>query len=195
MCRVEEKLKQMVEVLLRAQQKNYDIANMVKKLRAMLQSAEENDHMLKKQGTFLSQLAAKTVPKGLHCFSMQLTVEYHLFPHDVRELPNQQRLEDPSLYHYALLSDNILAAAVVVNSAILNAKVCSQQLSSPGWQCVCANFLLLNNELKVLNTCYLHGLWLWESMHSLVRNSYWLFMCSILAMPWKLQYFVLTLSL
>ncbi|CAM6022124.1 unnamed protein product [Sphagnum balticum] len=119
---VEEKLKLMSEVLLRAQQKNYDIANMVKKLRAMLQSAEENAHMLKKQGTFLSQLAAKTVPKGLHCFSMQLTVEYHLFPHDLREFPNQQRLEDPSLYHYALFSDNILAAAVVVNSAILNAK-------------------------------------------------------------------------
>ncbi|CAK9228692.1 unnamed protein product [Sphagnum troendelagicum] len=119
---VEEKLKLMAEVLLRAQQKNYDIANMVKKLRAMLQSAEENAHMLKKQGTFLSQLAAKTVPKGLHCFSMRLTVEYHLFPHDLREFPNQQRLEDPSLYHYALFSDNILAAAVVVNSAILNAK-------------------------------------------------------------------------
>ncbi len=153
MCRVEEKLKLMAEVLLRAQQKNYDIANMVKKLRAMLQSAEENAHMLKKQGTFLSQLAAKTVPKGLHCFSMRLTVEYHLFPHDLREFPNQQRLEDPSLYHYALFSDNILAAAVVVNSAILNAKVCSQQLSSPGWQCVCANYLVLNNELKVLNTC------------------------------------------
>ncbi len=102
-------MKLMAEVLAQAQENNYDTTIMVKKLRAMLQSAEENARMLKKQSTFLSQLAAKTIPKGLHCFSMRLTVEYHMLP----------------LYHYALFSDNILAASVVVNSAVSNAKVCS----------------------------------------------------------------------
>jgi len=125
MCRAEEKMKLMAEVLAQAQENNYDTTIMVKKLRAMLQSAEENARMLKKQSTFLSQLAAKTIPKGLHCFSMRLTVEYHMLPLDQRDFPHQERLEDPSLYHYALFSDNILAASVVVNSAVSNAKVCS----------------------------------------------------------------------
>ncbi|CAK9861613.1 unnamed protein product [Sphagnum jensenii] len=118
----EEKMKLMAEVLAQAQENNYDTTIMVKKLRAMLQSAEENARMLKKQSTFLSQLAAKTIPKGLHCFSMRLTVEYHMLPLDQRDFPHQERLEDPSLYHYALFSDNILAASVVVNSAVSNAK-------------------------------------------------------------------------
>jgi alpha-1,4-galacturonosyltransferase len=122
MCRAEEKMKLMAEVLAQAQENNYDTTIMVKKLRAMLQSAEENARMLKKQSTFLSQLAAKTIPKGLHCFSMRLTVEYHMLPLDQRDFPHQERLEDPSLYHYALFSDNILAASVVVNSAVSNAK-------------------------------------------------------------------------
>jgi alpha-1,4-galacturonosyltransferase len=119
----------MAEVLVQAQEKNYDTATMVKKLRAMLQSAEENARMLKKQSTFLSQLAAKTIPKGLHCFSMSLTVEYHMLPLNQRDFPHQEKLEDPSLYHYALFSDNILATGVVVNSAISNAKVCSHGTS------------------------------------------------------------------
>ncbi|CAM6037884.1 unnamed protein product [Sphagnum compactum] len=118
----EEKMKLMAEVLAQAQENNYDTTIMVKKLRAMLQSAEENARMLKKQSTFLSQLAAKTIPKGLHCFSMRLTVEYHMLPLDQRDFPHQERLEDPNLYHYALFSDNILAASVVVNSAVSNAK-------------------------------------------------------------------------
>jgi alpha-1,4-galacturonosyltransferase len=111
-CRAEEKVKLMAEVLVQAQEKNYDTATMVKK-----------------QSTFLSQLAAKTIPKGLHCFSMSLTVEYHMLPLNQRDFPHQERLEDPSLYHYALFSDNILATGVVVNSAISNAKVCSHGTS------------------------------------------------------------------
>ncbi|MBO8590035.1 hypothetical protein INN88_15690, partial [Staphylococcus aureus] len=31
-------------------------------------------------------------------------------------------LEDPSLYHYAIFSDNVVAASVVVNSAVKNSK-------------------------------------------------------------------------
>ena len=40
-----------------------------------------------------------------------------------REFPGRSKLEDNSLYHYALFSDNVLAAAVVVNSTVHNAKV------------------------------------------------------------------------
>jgi len=116
-------MKIMSELLAEAREKHYDNSIMVKKLRAMLQSTEDNARMLKKQSTFLSQLAAKTVPKGLHCFSMRLTVEYHMLSTEEQKFEHEERLEDPNLYHYALFSDNILAAAVVVNSTVYNAKV------------------------------------------------------------------------
>lgn len=122
-CSADEKMKLMGELLLQVRDKEYEKGIVVKKLRAMLQAAEDNARTLKKQGTFLSQLAAKTVPKGLHCFSMRLTVEYHALPLENREFRHRDRLEDPDLYHYALFSDNILAAAVVVNSTIIHAKV------------------------------------------------------------------------
>ncbi|KAG0558358.1 hypothetical protein KC19_10G022400 [Ceratodon purpureus] len=124
----EDKMKIMSELLAEAREKHYDNSIMVKKLRAMLQSTEDNARMLKKQSTFLSQLAAKTVPKGLHCFSMRLTVEYYMLSSAEQRFENEGRLEDPSLYHYALFSDNILAAAVVVNSTVHNAKDSSKHV-------------------------------------------------------------------
>lgn len=117
-----EKIKAMGHVLSKAREQFYDCATVTKKLRAMLQSADEQVRTLKKQSTFLSQLAAKTVPKGLHCVSMRLTIDYYLLPLEKREFPKKDKLEDPTLYHYALFSDNVLAASVVVNSTIMNAK-------------------------------------------------------------------------
>ncbi|XP_057820154.1 polygalacturonate 4-alpha-galacturonosyltransferase isoform X1 [Cryptomeria japonica] len=117
-----EKIKGMGQVLSRAREKLYDCATVTKKLRAMLQSAEQQVRTLKKQSTFLSQLAAKTIPKGVNCLSMRLTIDYYLLPLEERDFPNQDKLEDPNLYHYALFSDNVLAVSVVVNSTILNAK-------------------------------------------------------------------------
>lgn len=117
-----EKIKAMGHVLSKAREQFYDCATVTKKLRAMLQSADEQVRTLKKQSTFLSQLAAKTVPKGLHCLSMRLTIDYYLLPLEKREFPKKDKLEDPTLYHYALFSDNVLAASVVVNSTIMNAK-------------------------------------------------------------------------
>jgi alpha-1,4-galacturonosyltransferase len=50
-------------------------------------------------------------------------MEYHTrFPDD-KEFVDQKKLEDPRLYHYSIFSDNVLAAGVVVNSTIFNAKV------------------------------------------------------------------------
>lgn len=89
----------------------------------MLQSADEQVRSLKKQSTFLSQLAAKTIPNGINCLSMRLTIDYYLLPLEKRNFPRRENLENPDLYHYALFSDNVLAASVVVNSTIMNAKV------------------------------------------------------------------------
>lgn len=113
----------MGQVLSKARGQLYDSKLVTGKLRAMLQTADEQVRNLKKQSTFLSQLAAKTIPSGIHCLSMRLTIDYYLLPPEKRKFPRSENLENPSLYHYALFSDNVLAASVVVNSAVTNAKV------------------------------------------------------------------------
>ncbi|KAH8939828.1 hypothetical protein BDL97_15G057100 [Sphagnum fallax] len=118
----QEKMKAMGQLLERARQQHYDLSAVMKKLRAMLQSAEDQARTLQKHSNFLNQLAAKTVPKGLHCLSMRLMMEYHTHFPDDKEFVDQKKLEDPRLYHYSIFSDNVLAAGVVVNSTIFNAK-------------------------------------------------------------------------
>ncbi|XP_015584489.2 polygalacturonate 4-alpha-galacturonosyltransferase isoform X1 [Ricinus communis] len=117
-----EKIKAMGQVLSKAREQLFDCKLVTGKLRAMLQTADEQVRSLRKQSTFLSQLAAKTVPNGIHCLSMHLTIEYYLLPPEKRKFPRSENLENPNLYHYALFSDNVLAASVVVNSTITNAK-------------------------------------------------------------------------
>lgn len=117
-----EKIKAMGQLLSKARDQLYDCKLVTGKLRAMLQSADEQVRSLKKQSTFLSQLAAKTIPNGIHCLSMRLTIEYYLLPPEKRKFPKSENLENPNLYHYALFSDNVLAASVVVNSTVMNAK-------------------------------------------------------------------------
>ncbi|KAK4387502.1 Polygalacturonate 4-alpha-galacturonosyltransferase, partial [Sesamum angolense] len=118
-----EMMKAMDLVLSKARERLYSCKLVTEKLRAMLQSADEQVRTLKKQSTFLSQLAAKTIPNGLHCLSMRLTIDYYLLPPKNRKFPRSENLENPNLYHYALFSDNVLAASVVVNSTIMNAKL------------------------------------------------------------------------
>ena len=52
-----------------------------------------------------------------------------------RVLPRGHLVEDPDLYHYAVVSDNVLACSVVVNSTICNSKVLAYVfiLSMPNW--------------------------------------------------------------
>ncbi|XVF21662.1 hypothetical protein REPUB_Repub12eG0109600 [Reevesia pubescens] len=99
-----------------------DCSAMATTLHAMAYNAEEQVRAQKNQESYLLQLAGRTTPKGFHCLSMQLTAEYFSLQPEERQLPNQQKLNDPDLYHYAVFSDNILACAVVVNSTISSAK-------------------------------------------------------------------------
>ncbi|KAK4266761.1 hypothetical protein QN277_023640 [Acacia crassicarpa] len=117
-----EKIKAMGQVLSKAKEQLYDCKLVTGKLRAMLQTADEKVRGLKKQSTFLSQTAAKTIPNAIHCLSMRLTIDYYLLPPEKRKFPKSENLEKPDFYHYALFSDNVLAASVVVNSTIMNAK-------------------------------------------------------------------------
>lgn len=88
----------------------------------MLQSTEEIITAKKKQSTFLIQLAAKTLPKPLHCLSLHLTTDYFMEDHANKDALDVDKLENHALYHYAIFSDNVLATSVVVNSTVSHAK-------------------------------------------------------------------------
>lgn len=113
----------MEQTLAKGKQIQDDCTAVVKKLRAIIHSTEEQLRVHKKQALFLTHLTAKTVPKGLHCLPLRLSTEYYSLNSSAQQFPNQQNLHDPNLFHYALFSDNVLATAVVVNSTVSNAKV------------------------------------------------------------------------
>ena len=112
----------MGHVLSIAKDQLYDCLLVARKLRAMLQSTEDSVNIQRKRSAFLIQLAAKTVPRPLHCLPLQLAAEYYLQGYHKKGSLDKEKIEDPSLYHYAIFSDNVLATSVVVNSTVQNAK-------------------------------------------------------------------------
>ncbi|MCO5606479.1 hypothetical protein L7F22_060667 [Adiantum nelumboides] len=101
----------------------FDSQLRVQKLKDTIFSINDQLTKAKKQGAFSSLIAAKSIPKSLHCLSTRLMEERIANPSnyiDVGDPPPE--LDDPKLYHYAIFSDNVLAASVVVNSAVANAK-------------------------------------------------------------------------
>ncbi|XP_059660406.1 probable galacturonosyltransferase 6 isoform X2 [Cornus florida] len=116
-----QKMRSMEGSLSKASRIYKDCSAMAMKLRAMTHNAEERIRTQKNQVSYLVRLAGMTTPKGLHCLSMRLTAEFFALPLKERELPNQHKLQNPDLYHFAVFSDNVLASAVVVNSTISSA--------------------------------------------------------------------------
>ncbi|KAJ0113330.1 hypothetical protein Patl1_03182 [Pistacia atlantica] len=100
----------------------YDCPTVQRKFQGMIQSTEDNVHDLNKKSSFLIQLAAKVVPRPLHCLALQLATDYFLKDHTKIKDLNPEKFVDPSLYHYAIFSDNILATSVVINSTMLHTK-------------------------------------------------------------------------
>ncbi|KAI4350226.1 hypothetical protein L6164_004699 [Bauhinia variegata] len=117
-----DRAKAMGHVLSLAKDQLYDCLLVARKLRAMLQSTEESVNTQKKRSAFLIQLAAKTLPRSLHCLPLKLAADYFLQGYHKKEMINNEKIEDRSLYHYAIFSDNVLATSVVVNSTVQNAK-------------------------------------------------------------------------
>lgn len=114
--------KAMGHVLSIAKDQLYECPTMSRKLRAMLQLNEENVNALKKKSAFLIQLAAKTIPKPLHCLPLQLAADYFLYGYQNKKYLDKEKVQDPSLFHYAIFSDNVLATSVVINSTVQHAK-------------------------------------------------------------------------
>ncbi|KAI3795664.1 hypothetical protein L1987_38321 [Smallanthus sonchifolius] len=117
-----DKQKAMDQTLAKGKEIQDDCPAVVMKLRAIILSTEEQLRVHQKQALFLTHLTAKTVSKGLHCLPLRLSIEYYSLNSSAKQFPNQENLDDPKLFHYALFSDNVLATAVVVNSTVTNAK-------------------------------------------------------------------------
>ncbi|KAK9747686.1 hypothetical protein RND81_02G008900 [Saponaria officinalis] len=116
-----QKVKAMESTLSKASRVYPDCSSMVNKLQSMMHNAEDQVQSQKTHMTFLSELAGRTTPKGLHCLSMRLTAEYFALQPEQQIFPNQQNIYNQNLFHYVVFSDNVLAAAVVVNSTVSNA--------------------------------------------------------------------------
>ncbi|OVA07921.1 Glycosyl transferase [Macleaya cordata] len=120
---VKERIKVTRQVIADAKE-SFDNQLKIQKLKDTIFAVNEQLTKSKKQGAFSSLIAAKSIPKSLHCLAMRLMEELISNPEkysdDDKTLPPE--LEDPKLYHYAIFSDNVIAASVVVNSAVKNSK-------------------------------------------------------------------------
>lgn len=76
----------------------------------------------RKQRSAYRHLASIGVPNNLHCLCLRLAEEYSTNSRARTSLPPPEyasRLKDKSYHHVAIISDNVLAAGVVVASAVM----------------------------------------------------------------------------
>jgi hypothetical protein len=98
--------------------------SLLKENTLQVEEHEERVRTAKLQEALYRHYASSAVPKGLHCLTLKLTGEYSSSARARQDLPSPDlapRLTDPKLHHLVLATDNVLAAAVVVASAIRNA--------------------------------------------------------------------------
>ncbi|GBG77506.1 hypothetical protein CBR_g23951 [Chara braunii] len=123
-----DRMRAMGHLLKFARRQLYNPELLVKKMRTVVQSTEDQIRAYQKTTIYLREQAAKAFPKGLHCLSLQLTVDYDAVKAKKggsigRVVAGSEgALIDNDLFHYCLFTDNVLAAAVVVNSTITNCK-------------------------------------------------------------------------
>lgn len=118
---VKDKIK-VARLLIAENKESYDNQLKIQKLKDTIFAVNELLIKAKKNGAFASLIAAKSTPKSLHCLAMRLMGERIASPEKYRDEKPKPEFEDPSLYHYAIFSDNVIAVSVVVNSAVKNAE-------------------------------------------------------------------------
>ncbi|KAL0874346.1 hypothetical protein Bca101_024051 [Brassica carinata] len=100
---------------------HYDAKTLALMLRAMMEKFERDIRESKFAELTNKHFAASSIPKGIHCLTLKLTDEYSSNAHARRQLPPPEhlpRLSDNAYHHFILSTDNILAASVVVSSAV-----------------------------------------------------------------------------
>ncbi|CAM8952469.1 unnamed protein product [Rhodiola kirilowii] len=124
---IENKSQMMEAVIEKSKALILDCTNVEKKLRQLVDLTEDEANFHMKQSAFLFQTSAQTMPKSHHCLFMRLTVEYFKTTDNV-EAVLDEKVMNPSLHHYVILSQNILAASTVINSTVMHAKDTSRQI-------------------------------------------------------------------
>lgn len=77
--------------------------------------------LARQQESVYWHLASHGIPKSLHCLCLKLAEEYSVNAMARSRLPPPEfvsRLVDPTFHHLVLLTDNVLAASVVVTSTV-----------------------------------------------------------------------------
>ncbi|KAE8659348.1 Galacturonosyltransferase 8 [Hibiscus syriacus] len=112
----------LARLLMVESKENYDNQLKIQKLKDTIFAVSELLGKAKKNGAFASSIAAKSVPKSLHCLAMRLVEERISHPEKYKEFLPKPEFEDPDLYHFAIFSDNVIAVSVVVRSVVKNAE-------------------------------------------------------------------------
>lgn len=113
----------MDQSIARAKSCTVDCNNVDRKLRQILHMTEDEAHFHMKQSAYLYNLGVHTMPKSHHCLNMRLTVEYFKStPLDPDDSP-AHKFNIPDHKHYIILSKNVLAASVVINSTVSSCEV------------------------------------------------------------------------
>ncbi|KAK4783226.1 hypothetical protein SAY86_007600 [Trapa natans] len=100
---------------------NYDNQLKIQKLKDTIFAVNDLLIKAKKNGALASEIAARSTPKSLHCLAMRLVGEKIAHPEKYKDEEPEPEFEDPTLYHYVIVSDNVIAVSVVVNSVVKNA--------------------------------------------------------------------------
>ncbi|XP_074569106.1 putative galacturonosyltransferase 12 [Curcuma longa] len=94
------------------------------RLKEMVLVMEQRTRVAKIQEYLYRHVASSSIPKPLYCLALRLAQEHSTNAAARLQLPAPElvpALVDPSLYHFVLASDNVLAAAVVSASLVANA--------------------------------------------------------------------------
>uniref|UniRef100_A0A0E0EG98 Hexosyltransferase n=1 Tax=Oryza meridionalis TaxID=40149 RepID=A0A0E0EG98_9ORYZ len=119
---INKKMEQMEQTIARAKSCTVDCRNVDRKLRQILDMTEDEAHFHMKQSAFLYNLGAQTLPKSHHCLSMRLTLEYFKSSSLGSNDSSARKFSAAHGRHYVILSKNILAASVVINSTVSSSK-------------------------------------------------------------------------
>lgn len=110
-------------LIYKAVELRYDSAVQLVKLRGMVTQQEEIAKAATVKASFFSQMAAEGISKGLHCLEMTLTAQWNAKLNTDAQSNHylqDQVFKDPSMHHFAVISDNVLAVGALVNSTVLN---------------------------------------------------------------------------